>query len=158
MIGGLMQVSTAQSLDVKVSRDSILQDNRYKISIILENCDGFLDAPDMSEFNVISTSSRTSTMISNGEASVENIKEYTVYADRIGGFMIPPMTATCGEESLATEPMEVIIYPNPDGVIQKDEGHPFQNYFNYEMDFGREQLKRSGKQRKGLPGREIKRI
>lgn len=126
----------AQTFYVELSRDSILVDNSYTVSFIAENLDGVFTPPDLSEFRVMSTMTKSSSQFMQGEMQRRTSYDYVIYADEIGEFYIPEAQFQMDDEVIYTEPLKVSVHANPDGIVQKDEDK--RSYFfesdAFEMD------------------------
>lgn len=106
---------------VQVSTDSILYGNYFEVKFTLENAgDAQFEAPDFSEnFQVVSgpnTSSSISMM--NGEVSQRISYTYYLEPKDIGTFYILPASVEAAGEYAETQPLEVFVVPNPDGIKQ----------------------------------------
>lgn len=117
---------------VEVSNDSILMGNYFKVKFSLENAKGdqFV-APIFEGFNVISGPNFSSSMsIMNGEMSQSVSYTYYLEPKDIGNFYIQPASINVGEDVLETQPLEVMVVPNPDGIKQKiEEPNQYGNRF-----------------------------
>ena len=106
---------------VTVSTDSILMDNQFQVSFVLENAQGTeFEAPTFGEFDVLSgpnTSSSFSMM--NGAVSQRVSYTYILRPKDLGNYFIEPASIKIGETYLETAPLEVMVVPNPDGIIQR---------------------------------------
>jgi len=120
MCGGF---SLAQSpkFTVSVSSDTVLLGNYFEVKFTIENstASGF-DAPDLHEFNVIGGPNTSSSMsITNGEVSQSASYTYYLEPGDIGVYTIKPAYLTTGEVALETPPIDIIVIPNPEGIIQR---------------------------------------
>ncbi|MCG8327823.1 MAG: BatD family protein [Chitinophagales bacterium] len=121
---------------VTISSDSILMGNMIKVAFTLENGDGNdFQAPGFGEFDVVSgpNISNSFSMI-NGDVKQSIAYTYYIQPRDIGNYYIEPASIAVGGEVLETIPYEVIVVPNPDGIIQQpDTGHdPFNFQFESE--------------------------
>lgn len=118
-----VQVASAQSptFSVAVSSDTILLGNYFELKFTIENSTsaGF-EAPDLHEFNVIGGPNTSSGMsIINGD--VNQTASYTYYLEPsdIGVYTIKPAYLTTGELSFETPPIDIIVVPNPEGIVKR---------------------------------------
>lgn len=118
------QVGLAQEdakFSVKVSMDSILYGNYFQVVFSLENAKGQdFQAPAFEDFYVKSGPNMSSSFsMVNGEVS-QSIS-YTFYLEPkdVGNYYIQPASIAVGESMLETEPVEIMVVPNPEGLIQK---------------------------------------
>jgi hypothetical protein len=114
--------ATAQSpkFTVAVSSDTILLGNYFELKFTIENAtsNGF-EAPDMYDFNVIGgPNTSTSISIINGEMTQSATYTYYLEPMEIGVFTIRPAYLTSGDVALETPPIDIIVVPNPEGIIQ----------------------------------------
>ncbi|MEO1260002.1 MAG: BatD family protein [Bacteroidota bacterium] len=120
---------------VEVSTDSILMDNYFQVRFTVENADGHnFEAPDFSEnFTVVSGpnySSSVSTM--NGRSTQSMAITYYLQPLDIGAYYIQPASVQANGEIMETNPIEVFVHPNPDGIKQS----PPMNNGMFHMEFG----------------------
>ncbi|MEZ5040757.1 MAG: BatD family protein [Saprospiraceae bacterium] len=124
---GLSQENT--KFTVKVSMDSILFGNYFQVVFSLENAKGEdFQAPPFEEFNVISGPNFSSSFsMINGD--VTQSVSYTFYLEpkEIGNYYIEPASIKVEEGTLATDPIEIMVVPNPEGIKQTP---PTQNRMN----------------------------
>lgn len=118
-----MQVTIAQDpkLSVSVSSDTVLLGNYFELKFTIENSParGF-EAPGLHEFNVIGGPNTSSSMsIINGEVSQSASYTYYLEPVEIGVYTIKPAYLTTGEIALETPPIDIIVIPNPEGIIKQ---------------------------------------
>ena len=118
-------VTVAQSQDaqfkVEVSIDSLLMGNYTEVTFTLENAKGSrFQAPDFEGFQVVGGPSQSSSFsMING--AVSQSQSYTYYLEplEIGNFYIQPANIETDNGILETEPVLVLVVPNPDGIEQQ---------------------------------------
>ncbi|MCB0629356.1 MAG: BatD family protein [Saprospiraceae bacterium] len=105
---------------VEVSTDSILFGNYFQVTFTLENAKGNdFSAPDFAAFHVVSGPNQASSMsIINGEITQSVSYTYYLEPKDIGNFYILPASVDVGEEILETQPVEIMVVPNPEGIKQ----------------------------------------
>lgn len=124
-IGFLLLGWTTNAQDAKfsvtVSSDSILLGNYLQVSFLLENANGSdFSPPTFENFAVVSGPNTSSSMsIINGEVSQSISYTYYLEPSDIGSYYITPASISTEEKVLETEPVEIQVLPNPDGVIQR---------------------------------------
>lgn len=124
---GLSQETTR--FTVKVSMDSILFGNYFQVVFSLENAKGEdFQAPAFEEFQVVSGPNFSSSFsMINGD--VTQSVSYTFYLEpkEIGNYYIEPASIKVEEKILETDPIEILVVPNPEGIKQTP---PTQNRMN----------------------------
>lgn len=108
---------------VEVSSDSILLGNYFKVVFTLENASGGqFEPPLFQEFDVAGGPNFSSSLsILNGRTSQKVSYSYYLKPRDIGNYFIEPASIAVGEKILETAPVEVIVAPNPEGLIQEPE-------------------------------------
>lgn len=119
---------------VEVSTDSLLMGNALQVRFILENGQGQdFQAPYFEGFKVVSGPNYSSSMsIVNGRTTQRLTYTFHLVPEDIGNYYIEPASIKIGEKYLETAPMEVIVFPNPDG-IQQDLPPAQQHMFQFSM-------------------------
>lgn len=141
LVATLIQAQNeAPSFSVRLSTDSVLMGNYFQVQFILENGNGTdFQAPEFDEsFHVVSGPAYSNfTSIVNGELSQKMTISYYLEPRQEGLYYIGPASIRVGNEMLETEPVEVLVVPNPDGIKQQPHveapsfrfefGDPFQS-------------------------------
>jgi len=125
------------SFTVSVQFDTLLLGNQLQVSFKLENGNSQNFTPPVFEdFIVVAGPNMSSSMMmTNGAVSQSITYSYFLEAKEAGVFFIPPAKIETVEGDLFTEPLEVIVLPNPEGIIQKS---PQRNHsFDWDSDFFR---------------------
>jgi len=117
-----VHLSTAQTpkFSIAVSSDTILLGNYFELKFTIENAysSGF-EAPDMHEFILIGGPNTSSSMsIINGEVNQSSSFTYYLEPPDIGVYTVKPAYLTSADVALETFPIDIIVIPNPDGIIQ----------------------------------------
>ena len=117
----LMAWSQEPSFTVSVQPDTLLLGNSLEVSFTLENGNSQNFTPPTFEgFTLIAGPNMSSSMMmANGTVSQSVSYSYILEAKEAGVFFIPPAKIETEEGDLFTEPLEIIVLPNPDGIIQK---------------------------------------
>jgi hypothetical protein len=117
----LGSIAQTPKFSVSVSSDTVLLGNYFELKFTIENAssNGFA-APDLHEFNIIGGPNTASSMsIINGEVSQSSSYSYYLEPPDIGVFTIKPAYLTSEDVALETFPIDIIVIPNPDGIIQR---------------------------------------
>jgi hypothetical protein len=118
-----VQLLAGQSakFSVSVSSDTVLLGNYFELKFTVENApaEGF-EAPDLHEFNLVGGPNTSSSMsIVNGQVSQSATYSYYLEPMDVGVYTIKPAYLTSEEIALETPPIDIIVVPNPDGIIQR---------------------------------------
>jgi hypothetical protein len=138
MMGSHLMAQDGPKFTVEVSSDSILMNNYFTVSFTLENAEGanFMP-PAFDEFEVASGPNTSSSMsIMNGKVSQKVTYTYYLRPRDIGNYFIEPASIESDEGVLETLPREVIVLPNPEGIIQQPKPRTESFNFNSSPFFG----------------------
>ncbi len=124
------------SFTASVSMDSVLLGNYIEVSFTLKNGkETQFDAPQFEGFQIVGGPNQSSSFqMVNGNVNQEVIYSYYLEPLEIGTYFIPPATVEMEDGFLETTPLEINVYPNPDGIKQSPQ-QP-QNNFHF-FDFPR---------------------
>lgn len=124
----------AADFSVSISPDTILMGNTFRVDFSMENISNpNFQPPDFEGFRVIGGPNQSSSMmVMNGEVSQSMTYTYYLEPAGEGQFFLAPAKAETEEESLFTEPLEIIVLPNPEGIIQQPES---TRSFGWDSDF-----------------------
>lgn len=108
---------------VKVSTDSVLFGNYFQVHFALENASGTeFQPPAFDEFEVVSGPNMSSSFsMNNGKIAQSVTYTYYLKPKEVGNYYIQPASIKAGYKILETDAKEVLVVPNPDGVIQNPE-------------------------------------
>ena len=108
---------------VKVSTDSVLFGNYFQVQFILENASGSeFTPPAFDEFEVMNGPNMSSSFsMNNGKITQSVTYTYYLKPKEVGNYSIQPASIKAGYRILETDTKEVLVVPNPDGVIQNPE-------------------------------------
>ena len=148
-LSGLFTVQAQNDIrfTVSVSTDSVLMGNPFQVQFTVENTDvRNFEAPSFSpDFMVVSGPNQsTSITMVNGQTRQSTSYTYVLDPVGVGSFFIGPATVETNLGYLETNPMEILVVPNPDGIkqpIRSPQGmQEFQfgnpNDFFRDFDFG----------------------
>jgi len=120
------------SFSLDISSDSVLIGNYFQIRFTVENFQGKFEPPDFNDFTVVGGPNRSSSFsMINGETKQTISYTYYLKPLEIGRYTIPPAYIVQGEKTLETPPVDIIVVPNPDGLIKP----PSLPEFREEYDF-----------------------
>lgn len=129
------------NFSVKVSTDSVLLGNYIEVKFILENANiSDFSPPEFEGFKLVSGPNQSSNFsMVNGKVTQSTAYTYYLEPDDIGNYFIQPASVDTGERILETMPVEIMVYPNPDGIIQNQKQPNrddfFGNFFDRQDDF-----------------------
>ena len=139
-------------LTAEVSLDSVLLGNRIELTFKLENTqEGEIIPPDFEGFNLVAGPNYSSMMsMVNGTVSQSKSYTYILEPKDIGNYFIPPVSVSVDNEVLETQPLEIIVLPNPDGIIQETPREKEMNswFFDYQPPIFQEKKPQSKPKRK----------
>jgi hypothetical protein len=121
MIMGLAVFAQTPKFTVSVSSDTVLLGNYFELKYTIENASasGF-EAPDLYQFNIVSGPNTSSSFsIVNGEMSQSASYSYYLQPAEIGVYTIKPAYLTSQDVALEAPPIDIIVVPNPEGIIQR---------------------------------------
>lgn len=132
------------NFSVQISSDSVLMGNRLKVTFSIENAKATdFSAPEFEGFAVLSGPNVSSSFsMINGKVSQSATYTYYLEPIDIGNYYIAPASVQIEDKVLETAPLEVLVLPNPEGIIQqpKEQSHPRMDLFqdfpprrNYEL-------------------------
>lgn len=118
---GLFATAQDAKFSVTVNSDSVLLGNYLKVSFLLENANGNdFSPPTFENFTVVSGPNTSSSLsIVNGVVSQSVSYTYYIEPSDIGSYYITPASIATDEKVLETQPIEIQVFPNPDGIIQR---------------------------------------
>lgn len=124
------------NFSVEVSSDSILYGNYFKVTFTIENGKAInFQAPNFENFTIVSGPNQSSSIsIVNGERSQSSSYTYYVEPKEEGLLFIEPASVELDGEAKETEPVSVMVLPNPDGIIQRPEqekSRMFDSFFDF---------------------------
>lgn len=114
------------NIKVELSTDSILIGSLMEIRFTIENAEGDFEAPGFEGFEIVSGPNTTSTYtVNNGNATQKTSYSYVIRPNMEGLIYVDPANFKIDEKILETEPVSVMVYPNPLGI---QENKTFLNY------------------------------
>jgi len=134
---------------VTVSNDSVLLGNYIEVTFSLENAvmEEF-QAPVFEGFRIISGPNQSSSFsMMNGKVTQSASYSYYLEPKDIGNYYIAPAFVITEESTLETAPIEILVAPNPDGIIQNPQSKQDVfggDFFGRNDFFSRDFLNREG--------------
>ena len=131
-----LQAAVAQEVDfrLELSSDTVLLGNVVVARFVLDNAEGGdFQAPAFDGFDVVSGPNMTSSFsMINGEVSQQVAYAFFLRPRDIGNYYIEPAAIRVRDDVLETEPLLLIVLPNPDGILEDPEpfGRPFRFHFD----------------------------
>ncbi len=108
------------SFKVELSQDSVLFGNMIEVTFVVENIVGEFQSPEFSQFRQIGGASHsTSISIINGEMSQSAQYTYRLEPLSEGLLIIDSALLHTEDDVLVTDPIDVWVMPNPDGIIER---------------------------------------
>jgi len=145
---------------IELSTDSILMGNYFQVTFTLENAKGDDFAPPTFDgFNIVSGPNTSSSMsIVNGQVSQKVSYTYYLEPRDIGNYFIEPASISTDDSILETQPLEVLVVPNPDGIRQSPQRERRSFGFDFFDTFPRMQpeLRERQEQEKEQPAKKKK--
>lgn len=151
----------AQSLSATVSSDSILFGNVFILEVSLEDVNEDIPSISFTDFDIISGPNMSTSMsIINGQTQSSKSLSYYLKPKDLGSYFIEPIFLEVDGETLETKPIEINVYPNPDGLIIEPQKNTMDDFFNLKMPpiFGQDQpmKKEEAQPKKKYPNRVLK--
>ena len=117
-------IAQEATFSVNVSSDSVLLGNYLRVTFLLKNANAQqFDPPTFEDFDVVSGPNTSSSMsVVNGVVSQSVSYSYYVQPRDIGNYYITAASVLVGDKTLETAPVEILVLPNPDGIIQRPQG------------------------------------
>jgi hypothetical protein len=131
------QAQGEATFSVSVTMDSILLGNKFRVTFTLENGAGEdFQPPAFPDFQVWSGPNMSSSYsMINGTVSQSVSYTFLLEPKDIGNYYIEPASVKVGGDILETMPIEVMVVPNPEGIIQKEESAQSNPFGNFELRF-----------------------
>ena len=127
--------STGQTFTASLSYDSVYLGNVLQVTFKLENGKGSDFVPPSFEGlgQVMGPSQSSMTSVVNGAVTQTLSYSYTLEPYEVGEYYIGPASIIVEGESLQTEPLLVLVLPNPEGIEQRLQSPT--NSFHFDFDF-----------------------
>ena len=125
---------------VETSSDSVLLGNYIEVTFKLENAKGNqFEAPAFVGFDIVGGPNQSSSIsIVNGATTQSVAYSYYLQPKEVGSYFIEPAFIEADGKTLGTEPIEILVADNPDGIIQspkkKSRDLFGDDFFNFQKD------------------------
>ncbi len=144
-----------QEFNVDVSSDTILAGNILNVVFTADNIAGQFEGPDMKDLNIISgPNTSTSMSMINGDVTQTARYSYSILCDEVGEVTILPGYLETVSETYETEPITVLVLPNPEGIIEQ----PPRNSGYFEFNFPSQKRKSNKEPTSKKKKRKLKKI
>jgi len=133
MFSATSSKSQEESFSATVSNDSILLGNYFELKYTIKNlADADFRAPDFNGFKIAGGPNQSSSInIVNGAMTQSLTYSYYLEPEDIGNYFLEPAAIEVDGKYLETEPIEIIVVPNPDGIIQKPKREERRSLFDW---------------------------
>ena len=105
---------------VEISSDTLLIGNYFELKYTIENTStNHFEPPKLNSHHIVG-GPNTSTQMSfvNGEMSQSSSYTYFIEPPDIGSYTIPPAFLKTKDLNLEAPPIDIIVLPNPEGIVQ----------------------------------------
>ncbi len=128
---------------VTVSQASVLLGNYIEVTFTLKNSSGSqFEAPKFEGFDIVSGPNQSSSFsMMNGVTTQSISYTYYIKPKEIGNLYVEPAFIDADGKTLETQPIEIIVLENPDGIIEKPQRRsqgnmdmfqfPSDDFFNF---------------------------
>lgn len=153
-----------QNFQVEISSDSILMENYFIVNFTAENLEGNFEAPDFSNFHIISGPNTSSSFqLINGESKRTSSYSYHLKPKEEGAHLIDSaFFITKDGQTLETVAQEITVYPNPEGIIIHPKSESKLDRFDFDFPFEGMSPRKSNKDKRpsdnNKSDRKLKRI
>lgn len=136
LIISIFTLSATSAQDVifkqEISYDTVLIGNVLQIKYSFENTNGDFQAPAFVDFDVVSGPNVSSqySMI-NGAVTQSASYSYVLRPTHEGLITIESAKLINRDQEWTTEPMDIFVAPNPNGIIQNPRGYGFRQEIIY---------------------------
>lgn len=124
----------AQKFTCNVSQRDILLGNYVEVEYRVEGAQNarMTIKPDWAGFDIVSGPNQSSSIkMVNGKTDATTSFTWLIEPSDTGNFVIPSATVTVGGTEMTTDPVEVQVFPNPDGIIEKPDTKDPESPFDF---------------------------
>ncbi len=150
----VLGLASISAQDVKftasVSSDSVLFGNHIRVTFSIENGNAKnFEAPNFQGFNIVGGPNQSSSMsMVNGLTTQSMSYSYFIEPTEEGQFFIEPAIVEIDGNIFETEPIEIKVVPNPEGIIQHPEQRRSRSFNSFDSFFDRSFPPREEQQKK----------
>ncbi len=114
-------IETEPQFSIEVSNTEILLGNYIEVTFTLKNAKGQkFEAPNFKDFDIVGGPNQSSSFsMMNGETTQSISYSYYLQPKTIGNFYLEPAFIEADGVTMETQPIEIMVLENPDGIIQK---------------------------------------
>ncbi len=114
-------IKTEPQFSIEVSNTEVLLGNYIEVTFTLKNAKGQkFEAPNFKNFDIVGGPNQSSSFsMTNGETTQSISYTYYLQPKSIGNFYLEPAFIEADGMTLETQPIEILVLDNPDGIIQK---------------------------------------
>ena len=111
------------SFEVVVSNDSVLLGNQIEVEFTLKQAKARrFEPPSFEGFEIVNGPNHSSSIqIINGDIKQSTSYLYVLEPKEVGTYTIDPCSIATEKEDLQTNPVQIKVLPNPDGIRQETE-------------------------------------
>jgi hypothetical protein len=119
-----------RSFSVSISRDTVLMGNVVELRYDVVNLDGDFVPPSLADFHVVAgpNTSQQYSMI-NGKVTQSATYSYILMPAHEGLLVIDEAVLNNENESISTEPLQLFVLENPDGIIEESEARGLRRIY-----------------------------
>ena len=119
VFGGVIAQAEEVTFKVEVSTDTVLMDNYFEVKFTIENARPGFSPPTFSDFDVVGGPNQSSSFsMINGKVTQSATYTYYLQPRMEGVFYIDAAAIEVDGDFIETPPVEVVVLPNPDGIIE----------------------------------------
>lgn len=112
--------NSAQTFDMTISADSILAGNILHITYKANNVSGQFEGPKLEGLQIVSGPNTANLVtMTNGKMIKKSEYSYSVLLKEEGEYVIEPAFLRTASEDYETAAMNIVVLPNPEGIIEK---------------------------------------
>lgn len=127
-------ISQEVQITANVSSDSILLGNYFILEIKTKGNASDYVLPNLKDFEVVGgpNTSMSTTMI-NGKVDMSKTISYYLEPSEVGQYFVEPIVLNIEDESYSTDPIEINVFPNPEGIIENPSMNGNNSFFNFDL-------------------------
>ena len=120
MFGLMILFAQNVQFTVEVSTDSIRLGHTLDVQFVAQYAgQATFEGPEFEGFNIVSGPNQSSVFQSiNGQQSRKTIYSYQLQPQDLGNYYIPPASLILQDRVVETDPIEIMVVPNPDGTLE----------------------------------------
>jgi len=139
-------IQSEPSFSVEVSKTEVLLGNYIEVSFTLKNANANqFEAPQFEGFDIVGGPNQSSSFSMMNGVTTQSVS-YTYYLKpkEVGNLFVPPAYIKADGETLETQPIEIFVLENPDGIIEQPQRNrmnrmemfqfPNDDFFNFPSD------------------------